>query len=47
MHGCQVMLRPQTYNEIRTGDHTLICESCQRILYFNPANEMKKVEPER
>jgi len=44
--GCQVMLRPQTYNEIRTGDHTLICESCQRILYFNPANEMKKVEPE-
>jgi uncharacterized protein len=44
--GCQVMLRPQTYNEIRTGDHTVICESCQRILYFNAANEMKKVEPE-
>jgi predicted nucleic acid-binding Zn-ribbon protein len=44
--GCQVMLRPQTYNEIRTGDHTVICESCQRILYFNAANEMKTVEPE-
>jgi uncharacterized protein len=43
---CQVMLRPQVYNEIRTGDHTVICESCQRILYFNAANEMKKVEPE-
>jgi uncharacterized protein len=44
--GCQVMLRPQTYNEIRTGDHTVICDSCQRILYFNPANEMKTVEPD-
>ncbi len=43
---CQVMLRPQVYNEIRTGDHTVICDSCQRILYFNPANEMKTVEPE-
>ena len=44
--GCQVMLRPQTYNEIRTGDHTVMCDSCQRVLYFNPANEMKAVEPE-
>ena len=44
---CQVMLRPQTYNEIRTGDHTVICDSCQRILYFNAANEMKAVEPEQ
>ena len=44
--GCQVMLRPQTYNEIRTGDHTVICDSCQRILYFNAANEMKALEPE-
>jgi uncharacterized protein len=44
--GCQVMLRPQTYNEIRSGQQTVICESCQRILYFNPANELKTVEPE-
>jgi hypothetical protein len=36
--GCQVMLRPQTYNEIRSGERTLICDSCQRILYYNPAN---------
>ena len=41
---CQVMLRPQTYNEVRTGDHTVVCESCQRILYFNPAHEIKAVE---
>ncbi len=37
---CQVMLRPQTYNDVRTGQQTLVCESCQRILYFNPADEM-------
>jgi predicted nucleic acid-binding Zn-ribbon protein len=43
---CQVMLRPQTYNEVRTGQQTLVCDSCQRILYFNPANEMQALEPE-
>jgi uncharacterized protein len=44
--GCQVMLRPQTYNEVRTGQQTVVCDSCQRILYFNPANEMQALEPE-
>ena len=41
---CQVMLRPQTYNEVRTGQQTVVCDSCQRILYFNPANEMVALE---
>lgn len=36
---CRVMLRPQTYNEVRTGTTVIECESCQRILYFNPENE--------
>jgi predicted nucleic acid-binding Zn-ribbon protein len=36
---CQVMLRPQTYNEVRVGDKLMICESCQRILFFDPAKE--------
>jgi predicted nucleic acid-binding Zn-ribbon protein len=44
--GCQVMLRPQTYNDVRTGQQTVVCDSCQRILYFNPANEMQALEPE-
>jgi predicted nucleic acid-binding Zn-ribbon protein len=39
--GCQVMLRPQTYNEVRHGEKVMVCESCQRIYYFNPANEVK------
>ena len=38
--GCQVMLRPQTYNEVRSGDHIVFCDSCQRVLYFNPAHEI-------
>jgi predicted nucleic acid-binding Zn-ribbon protein len=39
--GCQVMLRPQTYNEVTHGNKVMSCESCQRIYYYNPANEVK------
>jgi uncharacterized protein len=42
---CQVMLRPQTYNEVRAGTNTVVCDSCQRILYFNPAEELKEQLP--
>src|SRR6266849_6013320 len=38
--GCQVMLRPQIYNEVRNGEKVMVCESCQRIYYYNPANEV-------
>jgi hypothetical protein len=37
------MLRPQTYNEVRSGQ-VIVCESCQRVLYFDPATG---VAPER
>src|SRR5580700_4686379 len=39
--GCQVMLRLQTYNEVRNGEKVMVCESCSRVYYFNPANEVK------
>src|SRR5215813_12997398 len=42
--GCQVMLRPQIYNDVRNGEKTVVCDSCQRILYFDPANEVKETE---
>ncbi len=42
--GCQVMLRPQTYNEVRNATTVVICDSCQRILYFDPSKE-PQVEP--
>jgi hypothetical protein len=43
--GCQVMLRPQTYNEVRNAEQLIVCESCQRVLYFDPANELKSEPP--
>src|SRR6201998_12383 len=42
---CQVMLRPQTYNEVRSGQQTIVCDSCQRILYFNPKEELVDQKP--
>jgi uncharacterized protein len=36
--GCQVMLRPQMYNEVRSGSQIIYCDSCQRVLYYDPAN---------
>ena len=44
--GCSVVLRPQTYNEVRTGK-LLYCDSCQRILYFDPSKEKPVAEPEK
>jgi predicted nucleic acid-binding Zn-ribbon protein len=31
---CNVMLRPQTYNEVRANDRVIACDSCGRILYY-------------
>lgn len=42
---CRVMLRPQTYNEVRSGQQAIVCDSCQRILYFNPAEELLDQKP--
>jgi predicted nucleic acid-binding Zn-ribbon protein len=38
--GCQVRLRPQTYNDVRSSDKVVYCDSCQRVLYLNPAEEL-------
>jgi predicted nucleic acid-binding Zn-ribbon protein len=42
---CFVMLRPQTWQEIRTNEQIITCASCGRILYFDPANEAAAPEP--
>jgi len=42
---CFVMLRPQTWQEIRTNEQIVTCSSCGRILYFDPANEAPPPEP--
>ena len=36
---CQVMLRPQTYNEVRAAEEVVFCDSCQRILYHDPSHD--------
>ena len=37
---CNVRLRPQMYNEVRTGNSIVNCESCSRLLYYvEPATE--------
>lgn len=33
---CQVRLRPQLFNDIRLNKTVIQCESCQRILYYEP-----------
>src|ERR1051326_9004040 len=42
---CFVMLRPQTWQEVRTNEQIVTCNSCGRILYFDPANEPAVPEP--
>ena len=33
---CNMMVRPQFFQELKRGDEIMMCESCQRILYYNP-----------
>src|SRR5215469_4191287 len=42
--GCSVVLRPQTYKEVRSGE-LIYCDSCQRILYFDPSKEASVEQP--
>ena len=32
--GCNVLLRPQVYNEVRSNEAVLTCENCSRIYYY-------------
>jgi len=33
---CHVRLRPQVFQQVRTNDNVVQCDSCQRILYWGP-----------
>jgi len=37
--GCSVVLRPQTYNEVR-GGKLIYCDSCQRVLFYDASKEV-------
>lgn len=42
---CFVMIRPQTWMEIKSNDQIIACSSCGRIFYYDPANEPPPPEP--
>ena len=33
---CHMVLRPQYFQDVKRTESILFCESCQRILYYNP-----------
>ena len=33
---CQMTIRPQHFQDLKRGEKLLLCESCGRILYYNP-----------
>jgi predicted nucleic acid-binding Zn-ribbon protein len=33
---CNIALRPQYYQDLRHSESVMVCESCSRILYYNP-----------
>lgn len=33
---CQIALRPQFFQDLRRGDQVMFCETCGRILVYNP-----------
>ena len=37
---CQITLRPQFFQDLRRGDTIMFCESCGRILTYNPAVDL-------
>ncbi len=36
---CQVMLRPQVYNDVRTNEQIIFCDSCHRILWYDASHD--------
>jgi uncharacterized protein len=41
---CQIVLRPQYFQDLKRGETVLSCESCQRILYYNPPQSFEEFE---
>jgi hypothetical protein len=33
---CNIAIRPQFMQELKRGDSVMVCESCKRMLYWNP-----------
>lgn len=44
---CYVLIRPQTWQEIKLNDQIISCSSCGRIFYYDPANEPPPEPPKK
>jgi predicted nucleic acid-binding Zn-ribbon protein len=44
---CQMMVRPQKWNDLRDRDNNemMTCESCGRLLYYDPARDSPQKKP--
>ena len=38
---CNMLLRPQFLQELKRGDAVMVCESCRRMLYWNPPQSVE------
>jgi predicted nucleic acid-binding Zn-ribbon protein len=38
---CHIAVRPQYLQDLKRGEQVLMCESCQRILFYNPATHVE------
>ena len=38
---CNIMLRPQFFQDLKKADKIMTCESCGRILYYNPPKHVE------
>ena len=42
---CNIMLRPQFLQELKQGNSIMVCESCRRMLYYNPPQSFDDLVP--
>jgi len=43
---CHVVLRLQFFQDLRRGEQVMFCESCGRILYYNPPESVEEMDPD-
>jgi|SRR5581483_762263 len=43
---CQIQMRPQFFQELRKSEKLMQCESCLRILYYNPPTKFEDLTGE-
>jgi len=43
---CNITLRPQFLQELKMGNAIMVCESCRRMIYYNPPQSFEDLVPE-